>query len=261
MPEIEDWLAKTVRQQDRDRFIAAMLRPMPWRAGMFAVVAANSELARVRELVAEPAMGSIRLHWWGDVFAAPPDDASQPPLPRLLKALPHWEAIQPLLLALVEARARDMDDAPFADLGAAEAYVAATTGPLAAALAHAAGLPEFAAHPALADAARGHGLVGLLRATATRARQGRNPWPVALSDLAARVALARSVAARAEAAIAAAGRNPPPRRAFPLVAPAVLARQHLRRLARAGHDPLDPGFAAPSRVTPEFLVRWAMGRI
>lgn len=260
MPEIEDWLAEAVRRQDRDRFIGAMLRPMPWRADLFAVLAVNAELARVREAVAEPAMGLIRLRWWIDALDGAPD-AGLPPLPRLAMALPNWPAIKPHLLALIEARARDMDDAPFADLDAAEAYVAATTAPLAAALAYAAGLDDLAAHPALADAARGHGLVGLLRATATRLRQGRNPWPVGLADAAARADLARRVAARAEAAIAAAAGNPPPRRAFCLVAPATLARQHLRRLRRSGFEPLDPRFAAPSRLGPGFLARWARGRI
>jgi phytoene/squalene synthetase len=260
MPDTDDWLAETVRRQDRDRFIGAMLRPLPWRADIFAVLAVNAELARVRELVAEPAMGLLRLRWWIDAFDGA-SDAGLPPLSRLLVAQPHWPAIKPHLLALVEARARDMDDTPFADLDEAEAYVAATTAPLAAALAHAAGMGDLAAHPALADAARGHGLVGLLRATAMRVRQGRNPWPAAIADPAARADLARRVATRAEAAIAAAAGNPPPRRAFCLVAPAALARQHLRRLRRSGFEPLDPRFAAPSRLTPAFLARWARGRI
>jgi phytoene synthase len=260
MPETEDWLIDTVRRQDRDRFIAAMLRPMPWRADMFAVLAANAELARVREQVAEPAMGLIRLRWWADALEGEADPGL-PPLPRLLMDLRDWAGIKPHLLALVEARARDMDDARFADIAEAEAYVAATTEPLAAALAIAAGLPRFAAHPALADAARGHGLVGILRATATRIRYRRNPWPIDIADAAARADLARRVAARAEAAIAAAAGNPLPRAAFPLVAPAALARQHLLRLRRADDEPLDPRFAAPSRLTLGFVARWARGRL
>ena len=260
MPETEDWLTETVRRQDRDRFIAAMLRPMPWRGGMFAVLAANAELARVREQVAEPAMGLIRLRWWADALEGAAD-ASLPPLPRMLMALPGWIEVKPRVLELIEARARDMDDAPFADVAEAEAYVAATTAPLAAALAIAAGLPKLAAHPALAAAARGHGLVGILRATATRIRYGRNPWRVDMADAAARADLTRIVAARAEEAIAAAARNPLPRAAFCLVAPAALARQHLRRLRRSGYEPLDPRFAVPSRLTLGFIARWARGRV
>lgn len=260
MPDPEDWLVETVRRQDRDRYLGAMLRPMPWRADIFAVLAANAELARVRELVAEPAMGLIRLRWWADALEGPPD-AGLPPLPRLLLGLPGWAAIKPHLLELIEARARDMDDTPFTDVAEAEAYVAATTAPLAAALAHAAGLPELAAHPALADAARGHGLVGLLRATAMRLRQRRPPWPGDFADAAVRAELARQVAARAAAAIDAAAGNPPPRRAFCLVGPAVLARQHLRRLRRSGFEPLDPRFAAPSRLTLGFVAHWARGQI
>jgi phytoene synthase len=260
MPEIENWLAETVRRQDRDRFIAAMLRPMPWRADMFAVLAANAELARVREQVAEPTMGLIRLRWWADAMEGEAEPGL-PPLPRLLMTLPGWSEIKPHLLALVEARARDMDDAPFADAAEAETYVAATTEPLAVALAVAAGLPEFAAHPALAAAARGHGLVGMLRATAVRLRQGRNPWPVDMADADARAALAWSIADRAEVALAVAAGNPVPRRAFCLVAQAALARQHLRRLRRSNHEPLDPRLAAPSRLTLGFLGHCARGRV
>lgn len=260
MPETEDWLAETVRRQDRDRFIAAMLRPMPWRAAMFAVLAANAEIARVREQVAEPAMGVIRLRWWIDTLEGETGPGS-PPLPQVLAALPAWSAIRPHLVALAEARAQDMEDVSFADAAAAEEYVAATTHPLASALALAAGQPDLAGHPALADAARGHGLVGLLRATASRLRQGRNPWTADMADAGVRAGIARCVAERAEAAIAAAAGTRLPRAAFPLVAPAALARQHLGRLRRIGFDPLDAGFAAPSRLTPGFIVHWARGRL
>lgn len=260
MPETPGWIAEAVETHDRDRFIAAMLRPMPGRLGMLTVLAANAEWARVRDQVAEPTMGLIRLRWWADALEGDADPAL-PPLPRALMALPGWEAIRPHLLEAIAARARDMDDAPFADVAAAEDYVAATTAPLAAALAVAAGLPEFDSHPALADAARAHGLVGLLRSTGPHLRRGRKLWAADLADSRARAELARAVAARAEAGLAAAKGNPLPRHAFPLVASAALARQHLRLLRRNGFEPLDPRLAAPSRVTPGFVFRWMRGRL
>ncbi len=250
----EDRIAALARQ-DRDRFIAAMLAPEARRAAMFAIVAANQELARVREQVNEAMAGLIRLRWWADAFEAATPDA---PLPHALHALPEWPALKPHLLALAEARARDMEDPRFGTAEAAEDYVRAVTAPLADALAVALGRADLVGLPAIADAACAHGLVGLIRATAVRARQGRNPWAAGLDDADARAALGRAVALRAETLLDGLPRLP--RAAFPLVAPAALARQHLARLRRTGYEILDARLAAPSRVTLGFVARRWFGR-
>lgn len=258
-----EWLLEDARRHDRDRAVAAMLCPAPRREAVLAVVAFNTEIARVRERAAEPTLAHIRLRWWGDALdrLGAAEDTEAAPLLRALAGLRAWPEIRPHLAALVEARARDIDDPPFADAIAAEDYVAAISRPLTDALAHALGLPEFAGDAAVAAAARGHGMVGLLRATEVRLRQGRSPWAADLRDAAARAALARAVTNRAAALIAEAAAARLPRAAFPLLAPAALARQHLALLRRNGYELLDPRLALPSRVTPGFVLAGWRGRL
>lgn len=258
-----EWLLEDARRHDRDRAVAAMLCPTARRPAMLAVIAFNTEIARVRERAAEPTLAQIRLRWWSDALArtGAAEDAHAAPLLRTLAGLRSWPEIRPCLAALAEARARDIDDPPFADAAAAENYLAAVTAPLTDALAHALGHPELAGDVAIAAAARGHGLVGLMRATAQRLSQGRSPWAVDLRETAVRAGLARAVADRAAALIAEAAAAGLPRAAFPLLAPAALARQHLALLRRNGYEILDPRLALPSRVTPGFVLAGWRGRL
>jgi len=255
----ESWLADAVRGQDRDRFIAAMFCPETRRAGVFAVAAFHAEIATVRERVGDPQVGHIRLLWWRDALerAHAEEDAEAAPLLRLLAGLRDWPELRPHLIALVDAHAGILDEPPLADAEAARRRIAGIATPLSEANAVAMGLPDWTEHAEMArNAALGHGLTVLLRGTASALRRGRSPWAADLGDPRARADLARSVADVAEAAIAAAIAWHPPRRAFPLIVPALLARQHLRRLRRAGDEPLDGRFAAPSRVTLGLLLDW-----
>jgi len=260
---LDSWLADSVRRQDRDRFIAAMLCPAPRRTALLAVLAFHDEIARIRERVAEPMMGHIRLQWWRDALdrIGVAEDTEAAPLLRLLAGLRLWPELRPLLAAVIDARRKDLDDPPFADAAAAAAYVSATTAPLADAMAIAGGVADMAGTPGVRAAACGHGLTGILRATPGLASAGRNPWETPLTDAAVRATLVRDVAARAEAEIAAATAARLPREAFFLAVPAALALQHLRLLRGNGYDILDARFSAPSRVTLGFLWDCARRRL
>ncbi len=254
---VESWLVDAARRQDRDRFVAAMFCPPARRGAVFAVVAFHAEIAAVRDRVSEPALGHVRLLWWRQALerADAAEDAEAAPLLRLLAGQRIWPDLRPRLISLVEARDRELDEPPLADADSARRRVAAAE-PLAAAFAIAAGVPDYADAPATKDAALGHGLTVLLRGMASDAARRRSPWGADVADPAVRRSLARHVAERAETAIAAAVAQPSPRDAFPLLVPALLARQHLRRLRRGGFDPLDPRFSAPSRVTLGLLWSW-----
>ncbi len=259
---VESWLVDAARRQDRDRFVAAMFCPPARRGAAFAVVAFHAEIAAVRDRVSDPALGHIRLLWWRQALerADAAEDAEAAPLLRLLAGQRIWPDLRPRLIALVDARDRDLDEPPLADADSARRRVAAAAEPLAAAFAIAAGVPDYADAPSTKDAAIGHGLTVLLRGMASDATRGRSPWGADVADPAARRSLARQAAELAETAIAAAVAQPSPRDAFPLAVPALLARQHLRRLRRGGFDPLDAGFSAPSRVTLGLLWAWLRSR-
>src|SRR5208282_2825234 len=61
-------VAQLVRRHDRDRFVTALFAAPGRREALFALYAFNYEVARIREAVSEPLLGSIRLQWWREVI-------------------------------------------------------------------------------------------------------------------------------------------------------------------------------------------------
>ena len=133
--------------------------------------------------------GEIRFAWWREAL----DDVFEG---RMVRAHPVALAVstairrrslpRPLLEALVDARERDLDPAPFADEAEALGYVDRTAGALAAL---AAKVLDAAADPhAVRSAARAWGLAGLYR---LEAATGQARLPVAVTaDLRGTVARA-----------------------------------------------------------------------
>jgi 15-cis-phytoene synthase len=66
-----------VREQDKDRYLAALYAPEAKRPNLFALYAFDAELARIPHLVSEPAIGEIRLQWWRDTISSIYAGASQ----------------------------------------------------------------------------------------------------------------------------------------------------------------------------------------
>ncbi|MGC8470218.1 MAG: squalene/phytoene synthase family protein, partial [Acetobacteraceae bacterium] len=63
--ELGPWL----RARDPDRFLCALFAPPDRRWALFALYGFNHELARAREVAAEPTLALIRLAWWREVLA------------------------------------------------------------------------------------------------------------------------------------------------------------------------------------------------
>lgn len=266
--------ARSLRQQDRDRFGTVLFAPADRRDALFTLYDFNLEIARARELVSEPMLGRIRLQWWRDslnkVYAGA-DGGS--PLARALSAVieRHGLARQEFD-RLLEARETDMELEPPADLPALEAYAegtAATLNRLALAILGADGEGPRAA---AAEVGIAWALTGLLRAMPFHAAQGRLYLP---ADLLARHSLERSqvlagkggvglaaaageIAGVALARLAEARRHRPtvPKAALPALLTAPLAEAHLKALAKTGGNPFDPRWSAP-RPRPLRLA-WCM---
>lgn len=197
-----------VRQHDSDRFLCALMAPAAQRERLFTLLAFNNELAKVREIVSEPVLGQMRLQWWREVMEegrSPAHEVGRP-LSDLLKAEP---LLLPLLLELVEARERDLSDAPFENIEQLALYARATSAPLLAAM-----------DGGSADIATGYALVGLLRS----GRAGTVP----ASDLAG---LARKLLAGPATGQACYWR--------------VVARLYLRQFEKAGNNPAASRFVLP----------------
>ncbi len=267
-------LGAVVRQHDRDRYQTALFAPAARREALFALYAFNYEIARVRESVTQPMLGQIRLQWWREVVEA----AFAGAVPRAHEvAAPLTEAIRNFALSrdnfdhLIDARERDLEDAPPATLAALEEYAEGTS----AALVHLALEVLGASSPGMRAAARevgiGYALAGLLRAMPFHAGAGRAYIPAEIAeharldpaDYAARRGSAALRTATAEIAEAAAAhlqaarrqRRDVPRAAHPALLPAIVADRFLARLRRAGHDPF-----APELRMPDPLQSWRLAR-
>ncbi|HTI68255.1 MAG TPA: squalene/phytoene synthase family protein [Caulobacteraceae bacterium] len=209
-----------VRRVDPDRWLAARFAGRR-REDLSALYALNYELARVAETVSTPMLGEIRLAWWREGIAAGRREAH--PVLAALSSLPGLEAT--LLEAMVEARAPDLEPAPFADEDALVAYIDATAGSLMAACAR---LLDPAAESAMVrGAARAWGWAGLGRSGPAWAAQGRRWTPLAWAD-ADDADISAHVAHRVEAALDEAEEELRglPVASFPAVAYATLARQY-----------------------------------
>lgn len=122
-------LDEQVRRVDEDRWLASRFAPEAVRTRLVVLYALNDEIARTAQVVKQPALGDIRLAWWREAIA----DVYEGKLARahpVLHAFAGARGDWPLSTfeALIDARARDLDPAPFADVDTLDAYIDATAG-------------------------------------------------------------------------------------------------------------------------------------
>jgi NADH dehydrogenase [ubiquinone] 1 alpha subcomplex assembly factor 6 len=267
----EAYCADLVRTGDRDRFLCALTAPMRNRRALLALLAFNHEVARTREVVREPVLGSIRLQWWRESL----DEARQG-RPRAHPVVEELAAVAGMLpydrlARLIDARERDLDDSPFADLEALEAYVGATAGELARASLDVLGEGDGVAADAARQVGLAWGLVGLIRAVPFHASRRRFYLPqdrllsagvsqeamVAGRPEPGLASVLKEIATRAEQHIATARDMRPrvPRTALPALLPARLADRYLARLRRAGFD-IYAAVPDPAPVAQPLQVGW-----
>jgi phytoene synthase len=169
------------------------------------------------------------------------------------------------LAALIDARETDLTPEPFDDEAAFLAYAEATSAPLVRLALAVLNAPM--AHDR--SVGLGYAITGLVRAAPYWARERRLALPrdlLAAEALTAedvyrrrqRPVLAKVVAQladRARLALDEVGR--PDRAALPALLPAALARLHLARLARAGHDPFTLAERPPPALATPLRLIWA----
>lgn len=169
-----DGLDALVRRVDGDRWLASRFAPSALvRAKLIALYAVNYELAHVGESVREPGLGLIRLQWWREALARTGGE-SHPALDALRAA--GAGAAAPVLSAIAEARAADLEAAPFKTWGEVEAYVDATAGALLGAALRLCGVSGAGERFARLGG-RAWGFAGLLRAAPYWRARGRSPTP------------------------------------------------------------------------------------
>lgn len=123
---------ETLRETDRDRYLACLLSPAEKRADLAALYAFNAEIARVRDLVREPLPGEIRLQWWRDLIegSAQGDSTGNPLAAALASVIERHRLPRETFLAMIDARIGDLYDDPLADRHALEGYAGETASAL-----------------------------------------------------------------------------------------------------------------------------------
>ncbi len=263
---------RRARRFDFERYLASLFAPRRQRPALWILLAFNIEIARIREIVSEPAIGQIRLQWWREVLEAA---AAGAPVRQHEVAVPLTAALRAggldtaLLQALIDGRERDLDDAPMTDEAALADYAGRTGGVLAEAMAVAAenGRASEPARQAARALGTGWALAGILRAAGFHAAQGRQLLPQSAlaagaagpRDLLERRATpgvraaAGTVAAMARDRLAAVAETGGPADRLLVLKPVAAAQ--LDRLERGGFDP----FAAPDRLAPAHILALMLG--
>jgi len=272
-------IARSLRQHDRDRYLTVLFAPADRRDALVALYAFNFEIAKTREVVREPMVGRMRLQWWRDAIGEIYEGGG---VRRHEVALPLAESIRRFGLSrghferLVDARETDLEEAPPASLAAFESYAADSSGRLVQLALEVLGARDPATQAAGCGIGIGWALTGLLRALPTQLRLRRATLPAALVAAAGLdeaslwelrsspelAAIAREIAAAAQGHFAAARRMQPriPRGAGAAMLPAAIAAFHLRRLASAGYNPLNPRLARPDTLAVWRLAAAALSR-
>ena len=170
-----------VRTADKDRWLASLFAPAPFRADLMALYAFNVEVAAVRERVSAPLPGEVRLQWWRDVLngEARGDISGHPVAAALVDVIGRRRLPVKPLVDLVDARVFDLYDHPMPTTGDLEGYCGETSSALMqlAALILAdgrdPGTADMAGHAGVAYA-----LTGLIRAFPLQASRGQVYVPV-----------------------------------------------------------------------------------
>lgn len=175
VPDTSDDLAHLtalVRAHDRPRYYATLFAPAAARRDLLALYGFAAEIARVPDLVSEPALGEIRMKWWQEALADAGRGEGSAPAVRALRAAMarHVLPIEPLD-ALAEASVADLYSDPPATIADLEGRLGETQS----ALFQMAAIVLGAKGPETADAAGHAGLAygiarRLLRFASDRAR-------------------------------------------------------------------------------------------
>jgi phytoene synthase len=253
--------AEQIRAHDHDRFLTCLFAPAGAREDLFALYAFNLEIAKVAEVVTEPMAGQIRIQWWREaldgLYAGEPrkHQIAEP----LSAAVRRHELTRGLLERLLDARERDLDTDPPANLEALEGYAAETSGTLVELACEVLGARDEASRTAARHVGVAHALVGLARAVPFHATQrrmmlpGNLAWnhgldPHDLFELRQPKEVrpvVKEMTARAEDHLAKARAAKPPRGAVPALLPATLTRRYLGMLAAHDHDVFAPKVQTP----------------
>ena len=122
----------TLRDTDRDRYLACLLLPDENQRSIAPIYAFNAEIARIRDSVREPLPGEIRMQWWRDILnGEKKSEADAHPIAReLMETIAANKLPVTTFQNLVDARVFDLYDDPMEDVVSLEGYAGETASAL-----------------------------------------------------------------------------------------------------------------------------------
>ncbi|TPW29581.1 phytoene/squalene synthase family protein [Pararhizobium mangrovi] len=119
---------RSLRDLDRDRYLACLLTPEAHRGPFAALYAFNGEIARVRDVIHEPMPGEVRLQWWRDLVAGNEHGqaAANPVAAGLMETIRRHDLPRQTFDNYIEARIFDLYDDAMPDRTAFEGYAGET---------------------------------------------------------------------------------------------------------------------------------------
>lgn len=130
-------LARDLRTQNPDRYLATLFAPPARRSSLIALYAFDHEIARVQWIVREPMAGLIRLQWWQDVLDgfSRGEAVAHPVVQALQRAVTEDGLDKAHLERAIEARRRTLEDDEPPDLEAFDHYLLGIGGSISCAAA------------------------------------------------------------------------------------------------------------------------------
>ena len=128
----QDICLATLRETDRDRYLACLLSPEDKRRPLTALYAFSAELARIRDLVHEPLPGEVRLQYWRDLLEGQSRGSTEanPVAAELIDVIETYRLPRTTLVNMIDARVFDLYDDPMEDRNAFEGYAGETASAL-----------------------------------------------------------------------------------------------------------------------------------
>jgi len=130
MDDAFGYCQQQVKDNDRDRFLAALFAAADRRPLLYALYAFDLELTGLAGRLREPLAGEMRLQWWREVIeGARTEEAAGHPVARgLLAAVAQAPLSRDTLFGLLDARASGLYDDPIASVAQFEVHAGASTG-------------------------------------------------------------------------------------------------------------------------------------
>ncbi len=231
--DVYEHCARTVRDLDRDRYIADLFAPAGVRKHLFALHAFAAEVARIRDTVSDPVLGEIRLQWWRDALIT--GGGGHPVATALIETIRTFSLPLAGFEGLIDARLFDLYDDQMPTRNDLEGYAGETSSALIqlAAIVLAGGHDPRVAGPA-GHAGVAYAMTGLMRALPIHAARGQCYLP---ADIGAAHGFDRRTLGQA--------------RATPELKATLAA---LRQIARAHLDRAMPEIVGlPAALKPAFL--------